>query len=143
MFQIVERPISVDEILESVKDDSAGATLIFLGTVRDHNEGIKVDGIHYEAYVEMAEKSIAKIEKDTLSMWKIIKFAAVHRIGNLKVGEISVAIGVSSEHRDEAFKAGRYAIDRVKMEVPIWKKEKSISGSESWVEGTPLDGGNL
>jgi molybdopterin synthase catalytic subunit len=69
------------------------------------------------------------------------KFAAVHRVGNLKVGEVSVAIAVSSEHRDEAFEAGRYAIDRIKTEVPIWKKERIGDRGEIWAQGTSIGEG--
>jgi molybdopterin synthase catalytic subunit len=140
LFSIIDFPINLEEILESIKDDSAGAAVLFLGTVRDHNGGTKVTGLYYEAYMKMAELAIAKIEKETINRWKLKRFAAVHRVGDLKVGDVSVAIAVSSEHRNEAFEAGRYAIDRIKMEVPIWKKERSITGSDSWVEGATLLG---
>ncbi len=138
MYSIVDHPINIEELLGCIRDDSAGASLLFLGTVRDHNDRTKVAGIYYEAYVKMAKQAIAKIEKETLNSWKLKRFAAVHRIGHLKVGDISVAIAVSSEHRNEAFEAGRYAIDRIKSEVPIWKKERTTTGNDSWVEGTPL-----
>lgn len=142
MFSIIEHPVNVNELLECVRDASAGAVLLFFGTVRDHNDRGTVAGIYYEAYVKMAEQTIAKIEKEALNRWKLKRFVAVHRVGDLNVGDISVAIAISSEHRKEAFEAGRYAIDRIKTEVPIWKKEK-MAGSDNnalWVEGTSLVG---
>jgi molybdopterin synthase catalytic subunit len=138
MFSIFEHPIDVETLLANVRDDSAGATVLFLGTVRNHNDGYTVSGIYYEAYVRMAEEAIAKIEEETVKRWNLKKFAAVHRVGNLKIGEVSVAIAVSSEHRDEAFEAGRYAIDRIKTEVPIWKKERISDRGEMWAQGTSI-----
>jgi molybdopterin synthase catalytic subunit len=98
-----------------------------------------VSGIYYEAYIRMAEEAMAKIEAESVKKWNLKKIATAHRIGNLKIGEVSVAIAVSSEHRAEAFEAGRYSIDRIKSEVPIWKKE-IISGKDGmWAKGTPID----
>ncbi len=142
MFSISEDPINVETLLATVKDDSAGATVLFLGTVRNHNEGNAVSAIYYEAYTRMAQHVMAKIEAETIKRWNLKKFAAVHRIGNLKIGEVSVAIAVSSEHRVEAFDAGRYAIDEIKSQVPIWKKETIMDGKEArWAQGTPIGGG--
>jgi molybdopterin synthase catalytic subunit len=114
-----------------------------LGTVRNHNDDDDaISAIYYEAYISMAEEAMAKIEAEAFKRWNLKKFAAVHRIGNLKIGEVSVAIAASSEHRAEAFEAGRYAIDRIKTEVPIWKKEV-ITGHKGgiWAKGKPLGGG--
>jgi molybdopterin synthase catalytic subunit len=139
MFFISERPINSEILLENVKDDSAGATILFLGTVRDHNEDGPVSGIYYEAYIRMAEEAIAKIEAESVKKWHLKKFAAMHRIGELNVGDVSVAIAVSSEHRAEAFEAGRYAIERIKAEVPIWKKETISEKKGMWAKGAPMD----
>jgi len=125
-------------LLENVKDDAAGATVLFLGTVRNHNDDYAVSGIYYEAYIKMAQETMAKIETEAIKRWNLKKFAAMHRIGNLKIGEVSVAIAVSSEHRAEAFEAGRYAIDRIKSEVPIWKKEITGDKGDIWAEGTQV-----
>ncbi len=141
MFSIFDHPIDVETLLANVRDDSAGATVLFLGTVRNHNDGYTVSGIYYEAYVRMVEEAMAKIEEETVKRWNLKKFAAVHRVGNLKIGEASVAIAVSSEHRDEAFEAGRYAIDRIKTEVPIWKKERIGDRGEIWAQGTSIGEG--
>ena len=142
MFSISEDPIDVEGLLANVKDDSAGATILFLGTIRNHNEGYEVSAIYYEVYMRMAEEAMAKIEAEAIKRWNLKKFAAIHRIGNLKIGEVSVAIAVSSEHRAEAFEAARYAIDQIKSEVPIWKKEIINNGKEAkWAQGTPMGGG--
>lgn len=127
-------------LLTNVEDDSAGATVLFLGTVRNHNDDYAVSEIYYEAYIRMAEEIMTKIEAEAVKRWNIKKFAAVHRIGNLKIGEVSVAIALSSEHRAEAFEAGRYAIDRIKSEVPIWKKETIRDKGGIWAQGTPVGG---
>ena len=139
MFSIVNDPIDIEKLLASVKDDSAGATILFLGTVRDHNDGYMVSAIYYEAYVRMAEEAMAKIEAESTKKWNLKKISTTHRIGNLKLGEVSVAIAVSSEHRAEAFEAGKYAIDRIKSEVPIWKKEIISSKGGIWAKGTSID----
>ena len=141
MFSISQHAIDVDKLLTTVKDDAAGATVIFLGTVRDHNDDCAVSGIYYEAYIRMAEEAMAKIEADAIKRWNLKRFAAVHRIGDLKVGDVSVAVAVSSEHRAEAFEAGRYAIGRIKTEVPIWKKEVTNDKGPVWAEGTTLEVG--
>lgn len=142
MISISEHPIDVEKLLADVRDDSAGATVLFLGTVRNHNDDYAVSGIYYEAYIRMAEDAMSKIEAEAIKRWNLKKIAAVHRIGNLKIGEVSVAIAVSSEHRAEAFEAARYAIDQIKTEVPIWKKEVINNGKEArWAQGTPMGGG--
>ncbi len=138
MFSISQHPIDVEMLLANAQDDSAGATVLFLGTVRNHNDDNAVSGIYYEVYIRMAEEAIAKIEVEAVKRWNLKKFAAVHRVGNLKIGEASVAIAVSSEHRAEAFEAGRYAIDRIKTEVPIWKKEIISGKGGIWTQGTPM-----
>jgi molybdopterin synthase catalytic subunit len=137
MIHITKDPIDLDKILSDVKSRSAGGTVLFVGSVRDHNDTDSVSNIHYETYREMADDKITEIEGEVRKKWKIEKFVAVHRIGDLKVGEISVAVAVSSEHREEAFEACRYGIDKIKTGVPIWKKETSDSGA-SWIEGVPL-----
>ncbi|MFL6490391.1 MAG: molybdenum cofactor biosynthesis protein MoaE [Nitrososphaera sp.] len=138
MLAISEHTIDIEMLLENVKDNAAGATVLFLGTVRNHNDDYDVSAIYYEAYIKMAQETMAKIETEAIKRWNLKKFAAMHRIGNLKIGEVSVAIAVSSEHRAEAFEAGRYAIDRIKSEVPIWKKEIRGDKGGVWAEGTQV-----
>jgi len=134
MISITEKPIDVNKLLNYVSDTSSGASVLFTGTVRDHNKQDKVSKLHYEAYQEMAEKILQEIENEIHTKWKINKFIAIHRTGTLKVGEVSVAVAVSSEHRKEAFEACKFGIDSIKEKAPIWKKEFTESGAE-WLEG--------
>ena len=134
MITITEKPIDVDKLLDYVSDQSSGASVLFTGTVRDHNKQDKVSKLHYETYQEMAVKILQEIENEVHAKWKINKFIAIHRTGTLKVGEVSVAVAVSSEHRKEAFEACKFGIDSIKEKAPIWKKEFSESGTE-WLEG--------
>jgi len=130
LISITEKPIDVNKLLNDVSDQSSGASVFFTGTVRDHNEQDKVTKLHYEAYQEMAEKILQEIEIEVHKKWNINKFIAIHRTGTLKVGEVSVAIAVSAEHRKEAFEACRFGIDSIKEKAPIWKKEFAESGTE-------------
>lgn len=139
MISITKDIIDQLKILEQLKDNSSGAVVFFTGIVRDHNSKEKVEGIFYEAYEEMVEKILKKIEKEISGNWNIKKFIAIHRIGYLKVGEISVIVGVSSEHRKEAFEACSYGIDNIKKRCPIWKKEEMESGDSEWVEGVMIN----
>ncbi len=117
------------------EDKSAGAMVLFTGSVRNHNGEERVSGIYYEAYEEMARNILDEIEKEVLKNWKIRKFIAIHRTGNLRVKEISVAIAVTAEHRYDAFEACKYAINNIKTRTPIWKKEFFESGKSIWREG--------
>ncbi|MFZ0509960.1 MAG: molybdenum cofactor biosynthesis protein MoaE [Candidatus Nitrosopolaris sp.] len=134
MISIIPETIDICKILLDTMDKWAGGTALFIGSVRDHNEEGTVSEIYYEAYKEMAEENLAEIENEAKKRWNLKKFVAVHRIGNLKVGEVAVAVAASAEHRKEAFEACRYGIDEIKIRVPIWKKEVSDSGI-AWVEG--------
>jgi len=134
LISITEKPIDVNKLLNDASDQSSGASVLFTGTVRDHNEQDKVSKLHYEAYQEMAEKVLQEIEIEIQKKWKINKFVAIHRTGTLKVGEVSVAVVVSAEHRKEAFEACKFGIDAIKERAPIWKKEFTESAVE-WLEG--------
>jgi molybdopterin synthase catalytic subunit len=127
--------IDPDSILSSVTDPRAGAIVLFLGTVRNIGEHGRVKGILYEAYPPLAKKRIAEIERGMEKKWPTIKVSIVHRVGRLRLKDISIAIAVSSPHRAEAFEACRFAIERIKEEVPVWKKEKLSNGTKVWVEG--------
>lgn len=139
MISITENAIDLGKVLSAVQDSSAGGTVLFVGSVRDHNDRGPVFEIYYEAYRAMAEGKIAEIELEIRKRWKINKFAAVHRTGALGIGEVSVAVAVSAEHREEAFEGCHYAIDAIKKSVPIWKKE--VTGSNAlWAEGILPEG---
>jgi molybdopterin synthase catalytic subunit len=121
-----------------LEDNSAGALSVFIGNVRNRGRSGNVSEIYYEAYSEMAEQEMREIEKEAQTKWGIKKLVAIHRIGNIKVGESSIIIGVSSEHRHEAFEACKYIINNVKTRVPIWKKEISRE-SQKWADGILLE----
>lgn len=131
--------IDVARILERVGDDSAGGTVVFVGTVRDHDRGKKVVGLEYEAYEPMAEAKLEEIEGEAKRRWPIKAISIVHRKGSLKVGEVSVVVAVSAEHRAEAFEASRFAIESLKRTVPIWKRETTPEGKTQWVEGASIE----
>jgi molybdopterin synthase catalytic subunit len=133
---ITAAPIDILEMMQHVRRDADGAVLLFSGVVRDHDAGRPVTGLRYEAYVEMATQKLTGICKDVSAQFEIGDIAVVHRIGELAVGEISVAIAVAAPHRDAAFKASREVIERLKQEVPIWKRERYADGEEVWLDGT-------
>ena len=130
---VVADPIDPSEAIGSVSHAESGAVVLFLGTVRNHSPG-KSDVTHleYEAYDEVVEPKIREIVAEAREKWPIRRAAALHRTGSLQVGEVSVAVAVSSPHRKDAFEAGRYIIDELKSRAPIWKKEHWPGGAE-WV----------
>lgn len=129
---IVHGPIDLDSLERAVASSASGATVTFAGTTRDENAGRRVLRLEYEAYQPMALRELRKIARDAGVRFKIIRIAICHRIGEVSIGETSVAIAASAAHRAEAFSACRFAIDRVKEVVPIWKKEY-FEGGELWV----------
>ncbi|MDG6983090.1 MAG: molybdenum cofactor biosynthesis protein MoaE [Nitrososphaerota archaeon] len=138
--RITTAPIDPARVLASVTDPAAGGTVLFLGTVRNSNEGRPVRGLEYQVYREMAEKRMVQIEGEVKAKWPVRKISMVHRYGKLGIGDISVAVAVSAPHRAEAFEACRYAIDTVKRSLPLWKKEAYVSGKGAWVKGDPIRG---
>ena len=138
LIRITINRLSVQEIMLELEDNSAGALSIFIGNVRNRGRSGNVSGIYYESYSKMAEQKMREIENEAQTKWEIKKLVAFHRIGNIKVGEASIIIGVSSEHRNEAFEAFKYVINNVKTRVPIWKKEIS-NESQKWAEGILLE----
>lgn len=115
-----------------------GATASFLGLVRDHNQGRRVHHLVYEAYEPLAERALARIVAEAGDRWPSAVVAIHHRTGRLAIGEASVAIAVASPHRADAFAACRYAIERVKQIVPVWKHEY-FEGGDVWIEGATAD----
>ncbi len=132
MVALTHDPIDYHALTESVRRPGCGAICLFLGTVRDLTGDEVTAFLEYEAYPPMAEKKLAEIEAEVRRRWPIGDIALVHRLGKLGVGEISVAVAVSSPHRVESFEAGRFAIDTLKQVVPIWKKDVTPDGSTAW-----------
>lgn len=135
---VTGRRIDPARILGEVTDKDAGGTVIFVGTIRRKGEAGKVDALEYQVYSKMAEKRMKRIEEEVRKKWPVKKVRMVHREGRLRVGEVSVVVAVSSAHRAEAFEACRYAIDRVKTTLPLWKRER-VAGRSRWVEGVPIE----
>lgn len=131
-FVVTDQPINPQALSDRVASSRAGAIATFAGTVRDNARGRHVQVLEYEAYPEAAEKALAQIGAEIKERWDVEGVAISHRTGRLAVGEVSVAIAVSSAHRGEAFDACRYAIERIKQIVPIWKKEFYGDG-ETWI----------
>ena len=134
-FEITRQPIAVEDVVGRVVAPDRGAVVTFVGVVRDHNKGRRVQYLEYEAYPEMAEESLAQIGSEIQARWPAIDdVCIVHRVGRQDAGEISVVIAIAAAHRPDTFDATRYAIERIKEIVPIWKKEVWEDG-ESWLEG--------
>lgn len=133
MIQITTEPIDHAALTERVRSNLAGAVCTFLGTVREMTGDRRTASLDYEAYPEMAEKTLAELEAEARRRWPIQEAALVHRVGPLPLGEISVVVAVSCPHRNQAFEACRWLIDTIKEVVPIWKKEVWADGTEEWV----------
>lgn len=131
---ITDKPISVDATLKSVSSKSAGCIVLFIGSVRDRSDGMKVTGMELESARALAKSDLERISNLTLRKFDTLRVAISHRIGELNVGDIIVAIAVSAAHRRSAFAACMHIIDELKKTTPIWKKELGASG-ERWVEG--------
>jgi molybdopterin synthase catalytic subunit len=133
MVSVSDEPLDAIAIMEFVADDSAGSTVLFSGTVRDHSPGRQgVTRLEYEAYEGVVTTKIREVVDEALERWPIVKVAAVHRTGVLGLRESAVIVAVSTAHRADGFPACRYIIDELKHRVPIWKKEHWDGGSE-WV----------
>jgi MoaE-MoaD fusion protein len=132
LFRVTTDPLDAREVEAAVSGPDTGAIVTFTGTVRDNARGKGVTALDYEAYPPAAEKMLERIGDEIREHWGMARVAIVHRYGLLQVGEASVVIAVSSPHRDEAFLASRYAIERIKEIVPIWKKEHYSDGAV-WV----------
>jgi len=131
-FEITTEAISVDEVIARLADPAIGAVAAFVGVVRNNSEGREVLYLDYEAYPEMAEEALRQIGDEIRARWKTIReVVIVHRVGRLEIGDTAVVIALSAAHRQETFDALRYAIDRLKEIVPIWKKEV-WKGGEEW-----------
>jgi molybdopterin synthase catalytic subunit len=136
LVRISADPLSVDEALGFVGDAGAGGTCVFVGTVRDRSGAGAVRGLHYEAWDELAIERLREIAGEMRDGWPVRRVAILHRTGDLAVGEASVVVACSAPHRAEAFEACRHGIERLKEDVPIWKKEDLVSGEAQWVMGS-------
>jgi molybdopterin synthase catalytic subunit len=132
-FRFTEAAIDTRAARQELQNLAAGGYVSFEGWVRDHNEGQEVTRLEYEAFEELAVKEGERIVEEALRRFPVVQALCIHRVGALALGEMAVWVGVSSEHRGEAFDACRFVIDEVKHRVPIWKKEHYRSGDSDWV----------
>ncbi|HEX4240127.1 MAG TPA: molybdenum cofactor biosynthesis protein MoaE [Steroidobacteraceae bacterium] len=133
MFRLTPQPIDTGAARRELRDAGAGGYVSFEGWVRDQNEGKQVTRLEYEAFAELAVKEGERIVREARARYPVKHALCVHRVGSLDLADMAVWVGVSSEHRGEAFEACRYIIDEVKHRVPIWKKEHYVSGDSGWV----------
>lgn len=134
--RLVEGPIDPTALLRDASGDGHGATALFLGTVRNSNDGRPVDGIDYSAYAAMAVAELDRIVVEAMERFPGVVVVVEHRTGTLRVGEVSVAIACGHAHRGPALDANRYVIEQLKRRVPIWKREHYLDGTSEWVDPT-------
>lgn len=133
LIAISDRPLVADDVLTAVSDPAAGGVDLFLGVVRDHDHGRGVVGLEYVAHPSAPDR-LAEVADGIVTDFDVIGVAAVHRVGDLDIGDVAVVCAVSAAHRPEAFAATRALIDRLKEQVPIWKHQRYADGSRDWVE---------
>jgi molybdopterin synthase catalytic subunit len=132
LLGVRDTALSVDEVLAAVADAAAGGTVVFVGTVRDSDDGRAVRGLGYSAHTDV-EKALAVVAGRVVARHPVTALAAVHRVGDLEVGDLAVVVAVSCPHRGEAFEACRMLIDDLKAQVPIWKHQTFEDGEQEWV----------
>jgi molybdopterin synthase catalytic subunit len=139
-FDLTWDPIEPRTIADRVRSDAAGAVVTFEGVVRNHHGGREVVRLSYEAFEPMARKKMSEIGAEVEARWPGSRITIVHRLGELGIGDVATVVAVSSAHRAAAFDAVRFAMERVKEVVPIWKKEWFADGTCHWVrpEGSPV-----
>jgi molybdopterin synthase catalytic subunit len=133
MIEITHQEIDSSALLREVESNLAGATVLFLGTTREMTGELRTQSLVYEAYETMARQKMAELADEARRRWPLTGCAIVHRLGHLELREASVAIAVSSPHRQDAFEAGKWLIDTLKEVVPIWKQENWADGTCEWV----------
>lgn len=132
LLDIRDEPLSVDEVLAAVADPAAGGTTLFVGSVRDHDSDREVTELGYEAHPEALTR-LREVAERVAADPTVIALAAVHRSGDLKVGDLAVVVAVAAAHRGAAFAASRKLIDELKADVPIWKHQRFADGTSEWV----------
>ena len=135
---LVERPIDASALIAEVNDASCGAASVFLGCVRNVNEGRAVTGIEYSAYRSMAEREMTAIAREAAEQFGVSRLVVEHRLGELGLGDVSVAVVVAHPHRAPSLDATRYVIEQLKRRVPIWKLELYSDGTREWVNASPV-----
>ncbi|MEO6075367.1 MAG: molybdenum cofactor biosynthesis protein MoaE [Dokdonella sp.] len=142
LFRLSAEAIDLETERHAIDHPAAGAFVAFEGCVRDHNDGRRVLALDYQAYARLAEAEGARIVQAAIERYQLRRAAAVHRIGNLVIGDVAVWVGVSASHRGAAFNACRWIIDQIKADVPIWKNEHYADGDSGWLhpDGSVVSG---
>jgi molybdopterin synthase catalytic subunit len=133
---IVQLPLDPSRLLAEVASPANGAAVLFVGTVRETNDGRAVTGIDYSAYAGMAERELGDIAREACERFGTRHVVVEHRVGTLGLGEASVAIAVAHARRAQAYEASRWVIEEIKRRVPIWKREHYLDGTREWVDPT-------
>jgi molybdopterin synthase catalytic subunit len=133
MVELTEQSISTEALLRRVIAPESGAALLFVGTTRRWTHGVETAYLQYEAYREMALSEMSRLEEQARCQWNLVDVQIVHRLGEVVIGEVSIAIAVSSPHRKAAFQAGEWLIDQFKQVVPIWKKDFATPMQGNWI----------
>ena len=133
---MTRRPLDPTSLLREVASIGNGASILFVGTVRDVNDGRAVSGMEYAAYESMAARELESIVTEAASRFGTADIVVEHRIGPLRLGEASVVIAVAHPHRAQAYDASRFVIEEIKRRVPIWKREEYVDGTREWVDPT-------
>ncbi len=133
VFEFSHEPLTVADYPRRLANAASGGFCAFEGWVRNHNEGMTVTRLEYQAFELLGVREGARIIEEARGRFPINAALCVHRLGDLGIGDVAVWVGVSAAHRDEAFRACRYIIDEVKHRVPIWKKEHYVNGDSGWV----------
>lgn len=141
-FRITADPLNAAAVAAAVSTPDCGAVATFVGLVRDHNAGRRVQYLDYECYEPLALKALERIAREARDEWPEARLAISHRVGPMQIGDASVVIAAASPHRADAFAACRYAIERIKQIVPIWKREH-FDGGDVWIEGATADPDNV
>ena len=134
--RLVDRPINALRLIGEVSDGGKGAISVFLGTVRDTNDGRQVASLRYSAYAAMAQAELDRVLDEVRAQFAVTSAVVEHRIGRLEIGDVSIGIAMSHEHRAPAIAAVTYAIEEIKRRVPIWKEEEYADGTSEWVDPT-------
>ena len=132
LAELRDTPLSVDEVYAAVTGDAAGGIAVFAGAVRDHDHGQSVTGLSYSAHPSAAAQ-LRKVAEHIAERFDVHAVAAVHRVGDLAIGDLAVVVAVATSHRATAFEACRALIDELKATVPIWKHQRFTSGDSEWV----------
>jgi len=135
LVELRDHALDADEVHAALADERAGGVAVFVGTVRDHDAGRSVVALTYSAH-PTARRGLHDVAAATTDRFDVLGVAALHRVGDLRIGDVAVVVGACAAHRDEAFAACRWLIDELKASVPIWKHQRFTDGTQEWV-GTP------